>query len=137
MARMPSKESTRPLPQKPSPGKGPKVMMPEVKASSIAGRIIVSSSFPMSPLSPAWGLRPSTARRGFVMPKSRCRPASRRRSLRRISSLESREAIALTGMCVVAKATRQSPEAGTPRDSPGGRGARWAPLNPQLTNKGG
>ena len=34
---MPSKESTRPLPQKPSPGKGPKVMMPEVKASSIAG----------------------------------------------------------------------------------------------------
>ena len=58
------------LPKKPSDENGPKINLPISKFLFIIGTIIFSSSFPITPLSPQWGLYPKTAILGLLIKKS-------------------------------------------------------------------
>ena len=54
-----------------SAGCGPVTIHPSAASAAIAGRMISTSSLPSVPLSPAWGLSPETASRGWAIPKLR------------------------------------------------------------------
>ncbi len=69
MAKTPSNFSCCALAKKASALYGPKTIIISL-ASLIAGLIIVSSSLPIKPSSPACGFNPNTAKRGFSIPKS-------------------------------------------------------------------
>ncbi len=59
------------------PGSGPLASMPSARSCAIAGAMISMSSRPMAPPSPACGLSPATASRGFAMPKRGVRSVRR------------------------------------------------------------
>ena len=70
MASTPSNSRQRPAPKKPSAAYAPLTSIPFAFAAAIAGSIMVNSSTPSAPPSPAWGFNPSTAIRGPSIPKS-------------------------------------------------------------------
>ena len=72
----------------------------------MAGFIISSSSFPINPASPAWGLSANTAIRGFTIPKSCFKEWLNRVNLLTIFGTVMHSAIRETGTCPVTKATR-------------------------------
>ena len=78
-----------------------------------AGRMMVFSSSPMRPLSPAWGFRPRTAMRGVATPKSRPRLSCRRVPYFTIRSLDRVEATSLSATWPVTTPTRKLSEART------------------------
>ena len=87
-----------------SPGNGPWTSMPVAFAMSIAGRITRISSSPKSPFSPACGLRPHTAMRGFAIPS--CWQISWPSVIGSCTRpIVSRLRISMSGTCVVASTT--------------------------------
>ena len=82
-------------------------MTPLFSASSMAGIMIVSSSFPNKPSSPAWGFNESTAIRGFTIPKSCLSDWLNMRNFDTISSTVILEGTSANGICPVTKATRR------------------------------
>ena len=65
---------------------GPRASMPSARAAAMAGAMIVISSSPNRPPSPACGFSPATAMRGATMPH----PAAARCAMRRVSSTASK-----------------------------------------------
>ena len=81
--------------------------MPCSRIALIAGVMMASSSVPITPPSPAWGLSASTAMRGALIPKSCLSEALKMASFSWMSSWVSTEDIFATGTCPVTSATRK------------------------------
>ncbi len=74
----------------------------------MAGAMRVRSSSPSAPCSPACGLRPAMARRGFGRPKSRARAAAVMRAVTTMASVSSVSMARRRETCTVTGTTRSS-----------------------------